>query len=109
MTPAFSRHPIPTSLLSLSSRSATLVLAALGTTANSYATYKILSAALYHRALDNESESEGLFSWKVDGARALAVIVCAYFFVGAIASAVGLVGVLKVRAAITSNRPPRYS
>jgi hypothetical protein len=43
-----------------------------------------------------ESEWEGSDAWRIDAARALGAIVCAYFVVGGIACLVGLVGVCKV-------------
>ncbi|KAG8897080.1 hypothetical protein FRB99_008468, partial [Tulasnella sp. 403] len=88
--------------LFLSDRTATLILSFIGATANFYATYKLLTTWFSIRwtwpGLE-ESEWEGM-SWKIDTTRALGAIVCAYFFVGGIASIVGIIGVLKRR---TSN------
>lgn len=89
---------LPMPLVLLSDRSATLILALLGASANFYATYKLLTTWFSVRwswSGSEESEWESL-SWKFDASRVLGALVCAYFFVGGVASVVGFLGVLKV-------------
>ncbi|KAG9019468.1 hypothetical protein FRB90_001942 [Tulasnella sp. 427] len=86
-------------VLLLSDRAATLILSLFSSSANFFACYKLLTTWFSIRwtwASSEESEWEGL-SWKVDTMKALGAIICAYFFVGGVASVVGLVGVIKRR------------
>lgn len=85
-------------VLLLSDRAATLILSLFSSAVNFFACYKLLTTWFSVRwtwASSEESEWEGL-SWKLDTMKALGAIVCAYFFVGGVASVVGLVGVIKV-------------
>ena len=83
-------------LFFLSDRTATFILAGLGAFTNLFVASKLYALWFsFKLTWDVESEWEGL-SWRVDGARALGAVVCAYFFVGGLASVVGLVGVIKV-------------
>lgn len=85
-------------VLLLSDRAATLILSLFSSAVNFFACYKLLTTWFSVRwtwSSSEESEWEGL-SWKLDTMKALGAIVCAYFFVGGVASVVGLVGVIKV-------------
>ncbi|KAG9000642.1 hypothetical protein FRB94_009599 [Tulasnella sp. JGI-2019a] len=78
-------------------RTATLILAFLGAVINFLIATQLLGLWFSFRlSWESESEWEGL-SWRVDGARALGVVVCAYFYVGGLASIIGVVGVIKQR------------
>ncbi|KAG8863790.1 hypothetical protein FRB96_007627 [Tulasnella sp. 330] len=91
------RPPRAPFLFFLSDRSATLILAVAGTIANSFITSQLLALWFSFRlSSEAESEWEGL-SWRVDGAKALGAVICAYFAVGGLASLVGVVGVIKQR------------
>ncbi|KAG8965923.1 hypothetical protein FRC03_012759 [Tulasnella sp. 419] len=85
-------------------RTATLILSGLGACANFYASAKLVSIWFSFRwtswGSDGESSEWEGYAWSIDTARALGAIICAYFFVGGIASIVGFVGTLKRR---TSN------
>ncbi|KAG8933664.1 hypothetical protein FRC01_007804 [Tulasnella sp. 417] len=86
-------------VLLLSDRAATLILSLFSSAVNFFACYKLLTTWFSVRwawASTEESEWEGL-SWKLDTMKALGAIVCAYFFVGGVASVVGLIGVIKRR------------
>jgi hypothetical protein len=84
------------SILTPTSRTATLVLAGLGAVGNAYAAIRIVTLWWTMRK-ETESEWEGSADiWTLDIARILGALVCTYMAIASVACAAGFYGTLKV-------------
>ena len=83
-------------------RSASLAVTLFGAIANFALAVQILSA---WRSLKWESESEWEGSHRVDGAKLVSGLLCAYFTAASLVSLVGFAGVVKVRPSLFRHHP----